>query len=423
MPATGPAKHATVIPLRRLALLLGGLAMFGPFSIDTIFPAFPEMGAALGADKLAMQQTISVYLVAYALMSVVHGPLSDAIGRRRVILGGLVVFILATVGCALSTDLATLLVFRAVQGLSAGVGLIVGRAVIRDVLHGDDAQRLMSQVSMIFGIAPAIAPVIGGWILGWSHWPMIFWFLVAFSTALLLATWRALPETHPASERLAPRPRELLRGYAGIFLNPRFQRLAAAGTFNFGALFLYIASAPAFVLDILGLGQDAFAWFFVPMIGGMMAGAWTSGRIAGRVSGVAQVRLGFACCGAAVAVNLLYNLLVSEPAVPWAVLPMMLNAFGVALVFPILTLAILDMYPRQRGSASSLQAFTSLVLNAIIAGALSPLLSDDPLWLAIGAVVFALLGWAIWHWEIRAGTRMPPGDPEYAAALEPTERL
>jgi DHA1 family bicyclomycin/chloramphenicol resistance-like MFS transporter len=422
MPAT-PTHGSPDIPLRRLALLLGGLAMFGPFSIDTIFPAFPEMGAALGADKLAMQQTISVYLIAYALMSVVHGPLSDAIGRRRVILGGLCVFIVATAGCALSTDLPMLLGFRALQGLSAGVGLIVGRAVIRDVLHGDDAQRLMSQVSMIFGIAPAIAPVIGGWILGWSRWPMIFWFLAAFSTALLLATWRALPETHPPSERLAPRPRELLRGYAGIFLNPRFQRLAAAGTFNFGALFLYIASAPAFVLDILGLGQDAFAWFFVPMIGGMMAGAWTSGRIAGRVSGAAQLRLGFACCGVAVALNLLYNLLVAQPEIPWAVLPMMLNAFGVALVFPILTLAILDMYPRQRGSASSLQAFTSLVLNAIIAGALSPLLSDDPLWLAIGAVVFALLGWAIWHWETRTGTRMPPGDPEYAAALEPTDRL
>src|SRR5690606_17137162 len=111
--------------LRRLALLLAGLAMFGPFSIDTIFPAFPSMGADLRADKLAMQQTISVYLVAYALMSLVHGPLSDMLGRRRVILGGLVVFVAASVGCALADDLSTLLVFRAIQGLSAGVGLIV----------------------------------------------------------------------------------------------------------------------------------------------------------------------------------------------------------------------------------------------------------------------------------------------------------
>ena len=408
--------------IRRLALILGGLAMFGPFSIDTIFPAFPQMGAQLGADKLAMQQTISVYLLAYALTSVLHGPLSDAIGRRKVILGGLVVFTLASVGCALSMDLGTLLAFRALQGLSAGVGLIVGRAVIRDVLHGDDAQRLMSQVSMIFGIAPAIAPIIGGWILGWSAWPVIFWFLVAFSVALLLATWMFLPETHPPAARLPLKARPLLRDYFAIFVNPRFQRLAAAATFNFGALFLYIASAPAFVVDLLKLNERQFGWFFVPMIGGMMLGAFLSGRAAGRVSGRRLTGIGFACCGIAAAVNITYNLLAPVPTIPWAVLPMTLNAFGIALVFPILTLAILDMYPRQRGSASSLQAFTGLVSNALIAGVLSPLLSHESLHLALGASCFTLAGWLFWRWEMRVGQSVPRSTRD-AAALEPTEGL
>ena len=132
---------------RRLALVLGGLAMFGPFSIDTIFPAFPRIAADLGASDVAMQQTISVYLLAYAAMSLVHGPLSDALGRRGVILAGLAVFVVASVGCALATSLPALLAFRAFQGLSAGVGMIVGRAIIRDVFAGDDAQRLMSHVS------------------------------------------------------------------------------------------------------------------------------------------------------------------------------------------------------------------------------------------------------------------------------------
>lgn len=417
------AAPGKAISTRRLALLLGGLAMFGPFSIDTIFPAFPQMGAQLAADKLAMQQTIAVYLIAYALMSLVHGPLSDAIGRRRVILVGLVVFAGASAGCALSMDLTTLLWFRALQGLSAGVGLIVGRAVIRDVLHGNDAQRLMSQVSMIFGIAPAIAPVIGGWILGWSAWPVIFWFLVAFSVVLWFATLVFLPETHPKPARLPLRGSSLLRDYVAIFLNPRFQRLAAAGTFNFGALFLYIASAPAFVLDLLHLDERSFAWFFVPMIGGMMLGAFTSGRIAGKVDGATQVRIGFACCGLAAALNIAYNLIVAAPTVPWAVLPMMLNSFGIALVFPILTLAILDMYPRQRGSASSLQAFTGLVSNAVIAGVLSPLLSHHALHLALGAAAFSLLGWAIWRWERSVNARMPDCAPNQVGELEPTERL
>jgi DHA1 family bicyclomycin/chloramphenicol resistance-like MFS transporter len=216
-------------------------------------------------------------------------------------------------------------------------------------------------------------------------------------------------------------PRRLLRDYLAIFLNPRFQRLAASGTFNFGALFLYIASAPAFVLEILHLDARSFAWFFVPMISGMMLGAFVSGRYAGRMSGRMQSKLGFVCCGVAVTANVLYNLLVAQPAVPWAVLPMMLNAFGVGLVFPILTLAILDMYPRQRGAASSLQAFTSLVSNALIAGVLSPWLSHDPVQLALGTLVFAFLGWAFWRWEMHA--HRVPDAPAIVPALEPTDRM
>ncbi|KAF1690400.1 multidrug effflux MFS transporter [Pseudoxanthomonas taiwanensis] len=406
---------------RRLALLLGGLAMFGPFSIDTIFPAFPQMAAQLGADKVAMQQTISVYLAAYALMSVVHGPLSDAIGRRRVILGGLVVFTLASVGCALSRDLATLLCFRALQGLSAGVGLIVGRAVIRDVLQGDDAQRLMSQVSMIFGIAPAIAPVIGGWMLGAGRWPLIFWFLAAFGALLIASVGRWLPETHPPQARLPLRPRHLARDYLAIAANPRFLRLAAAGALTFGGLFLYIASAPAFVMELLRLGERDFAWLFIPTIGGMTLGAFVSGRVAGRWPAARQVGAGFACCGLAAAANLAYNALAAGIAVPWAVLPMSLFSFGVALVFPVLTLAILDMYPRQRGSASSLQAFLQLVLNALIAGLLSPLLSHHGLHLALGMAAFGLAGWLFWRWESHVTRRLPPTPA--TPMIEPGEQL
>ena len=406
---------------RRLALLLGGLAMFGPFSIDTIFPGFPQIAADFGADKLAMQQTISVYLAAYALMSVVHGPLSDTVGRRRVILAGLVVFIVASVGCALSRDLATLLAFRALQGLSAGVGLIVGRAVIRDVYQGSDAQRLMSKVSMIFGIAPAIAPIIGGWMLGAGRWPWIFWFLVAFSVLLLASTALWLPETHPREARMPLRPGRLLRDYGAIAVNMRFQRLAAAGAFGFAGLFLYIASAPAFVMELLGLGEQRFAWLFFPTIGGMTLGAFLSGRVAGRWQPPYQVGVGYACMGVAALGNVLYNAFTPVPSVPWAVLPMSLAAFGVALVFPILTLALLDMYPRQRGSASSLQAFTQLVLNAVVAGVLSPLLSHDGLYLALGMAGFIAVGWMFWRWEVRVSRRFPP--PPSAPTLEPGEQL
>lgn len=254
---------------------------------------------------------------------------------------------------------------------------------------------------MIFGIAPAIAPIIGGWILGWGAWPLIFWFLAAFSVLLLALTWVGLPETHAKEARLPLRFGPLLRDYIAIFANPRFQRLAAASSFNFAALWLFIASAPAFVVDHLRLGEADFGWFFVPMIGGMVLGAFVSGRTAGRIRGEKLVHIGFTASAIAILLNFAYTWLVDVPTVPWAVLPISLNAFGIALVFPIVTLAILDMYPRQRGSASSLQAFTSLVLNALIAGVLSPLISAHVMWMVIVASVFLALAFGFWTWERR----------------------
>jgi DHA1 family bicyclomycin/chloramphenicol resistance-like MFS transporter len=406
----------------RLAFILGALAMLGPFSIDTVFPAFAVMEAELGVGKTAMQQTISTYLLGYAGMSLVHGPLSDVLGRRPVILAGILVFALASAGCALSTSLPMLLGFRVLQGLSAGVGLIVGRAIVRDALHGDDAQRLMSNISMIFGVAPALAPIVGGWVLGWQNWQAIFWFLAAFALLLMLLTTVALPESHPPERRLPLDLRVLVRGYADMLGNGRFRLLALAGTANFGALFLYIASAPAFVLDMLKLNAQQFGWFFAPTIGGMVFGAWVSGRSAGKVSGVRLVNYGFFFCALSAGLNIGYNWLVPQPELPIAVLPTVLSAFGIALVFPILTLAILDMYPNQRGSASSMQAFIGLLSNAMIAGLLSPALSDRPIKLALGAAAFTAVAWTMWRWYLAHAGRVPEM-PAEAAALEPTAEL
>ncbi|WP_339827003.1 multidrug effflux MFS transporter [uncultured Arenimonas sp.] len=406
----------------RLALILGGLAMFGPFSIDTVFPAFLVMADDLGVGKVAMQQTISVYLIGYAAMSLFHGPISDAIGRKKVMLAGIVLFTLASVGAALAQDMPTMLAYRFIQGLSAGVGMIVGRAVIRDCLQGDDAQRLMSHISMIFGIAPAIAPVIGGWILGFSDWHGIFWFLAAFGVLLLVATAWGLPETHPTADRTPLHPVTLARDYGAMLGNRSFRLLALVSVFNFGALFLYIASAPAFVMDLLGLGEQDFVWFFAPTIGGMMLGAWFSGRAAGRMPGRRLVGWGFLFCGIAAAYNIGYNALTTSPTLPWAVLPTALGAFGIALVFPIVTLGLLDMYPRQRGGASSMQAFIGLLSNALIAGVLSPMVSHSGLALALTAAAFTAVAFGLWRWYLAHSTRCP--DPDAAIARhEPTDKM
>jgi DHA1 family bicyclomycin/chloramphenicol resistance-like MFS transporter len=334
-----------------LAPLLASLAMLGPFSIDAFFPAFLAMETALEVDPTSMQLTLSAYLGAYAVMSLVHGPLSDSFGRRGVIVYSLLMFSLATVGCALSTSFGMLMVFRVLQGVSAGAGQIVGRAIIRDRFDGADAQRLMSQVTLIFGVAPAAAPIIGGWVLTIAGWRAIFWALAMFSTAVMLLSIAALPETHPRERRVRFALKPLVRTYSAIVRDRRFVMLGLAASFNFGALFTYIASAPAVILNLLHLNERQFAWLFVPTIGGMMIGSLMSGRLAGKISTLRTVRIGYSLMGIGVLVNLLVSASL-PPRLPWTVLPIGLIGMGVSLSFPTLTLLMLDRFPAVRGAAT-----------------------------------------------------------------------
>ena len=381
---------------RSLAPLLAALAMFGPFAIDTMFPAFPAIAEQFAASPLAMQQTLSVYMIAYALMSLLHGPLSDAVGRRPVILGGVAIFVLASIGCALSRNITELLLFRALQGLSAGAGLIVGRAIIRDCYEGAEAQKLMATVSMIFGVAPAIAPIIGGWVVSYARWPMIFWLLAGFAAILWVFCLRLLPETHPQHQRVVLSMRTMLHTYAHIARDRGTLALVLAGTLGFNALFVYIASAPAFVLDLLKLSEREFAWLFIPAISGLMLGSFLSGRLAGRIDAVATIRIGYSLMLGATVANIGVALLLPQPLLPWSVLPIALHSMGIGIAFPTLTLLLLDRYPQHRGGASSVQAFVSLVFSALIAGVLSPLVSGSALALACTAGAVTVIGFGSW---------------------------
>ena len=369
--------------------------MLSPFSLDTFFPSFPAIAQEFSLSALQLQQTLTAYLVPYGLTMLLHGPLSDAIGRRPVILAGVTIFVFACIGAALSQSLFWLLVFRALQGMSAGAGLIVARAVIRDCLDGDAAQKLMAQATMIFSVAPAIAPIIGGWILGWSQWHAIFWAMALFAFLVLLACLAWMPETHPAQARTPLRLAALVRGSWAILRNPRFLQLSLAACFNFGALFLYIASAPVVVLEYLGLNEQQFGWMFVPIVAGLMVGSFLSSRLAGRASQSATARLGFGLSLFAALANLAYNLSVDAVSLPWAVIPLGFAAAGIGLAFPLLTILMLDMYPRHRGAAASIQAFTSLSINALIAGLLAPLLAPHRSLLALAAALMCIAAVAL----------------------------
>lgn len=380
----------------RLPILLGILAMTGPFSIDTIFPAFPEMSQAFRVPPLAMQQSISAYLLAYATMSLFHGPASDAFGRRRVLMIGSMLFSLASVGCATSGSLPELIFFRVLQGLCAGVGLIVGRAIIRDLYKDAAAQKAMSHVSLVFGLGPALAPVLGGWLLGFSQWPSIFWFLAGFGVLSCLISWKLLPESHPAGGRAPFNPRALLSTYRRMLGNRHFVLLVACSSLSFSAFFLYIASAPALVFQHLKLDESQFGWLFIPMVAGLMAGAYVFGLLAGKVPAELQVKAGFAL-GLLAAAGSFFIATGELPLTPVVLtLPLSLLAFGVALITPIIGLKLLDLYPGSRGATSSLQLSLSLGTNAVIAGLVSPLVSAQLPALTGAAAALLLAGALLW---------------------------
>ena len=396
-----------------LAALLAGLSMFGPFTIDAFFPAFHAIAEEFDASPWQMQQTISLYLLGYALMALVHGPLSDAYGRRRVILAGVIAYTLASVGCALATNIESLLLFRLLQGCATGAGMIVGRALVRDLYQGAEAQRVMAMISMFFGIAPAIAPVIGALIFSVANWHAVFLFLVGYGLVLWLLCLRLLPETHPHAARTVFRPLPLMRNYLGILRDWRFLLLVIASSGNFGAQFLYISSAPSYIERFLGLGSFGYAWFFVPMIGGMTLGSFAASRLAARISPEACIQRGYWVMAMAMIANLVYNLVDRSPTVPWAVIPNFIYAFGVALSFPPMNLLMLDRHPHHRGSASSLQAFGSGLIMAFISGVAAGFVLESALHLAIGSLVLFLLGWFAW-WLYRRGTTATPHAVELA---------
>ena len=380
-----------------LAVLLACLGMLGPFSIDTYLPAFTGIAKSIGATPIEMQQTLSAYLFGFAIMNLFHGALADSFGRRPVVLTGVAMFTIASAGCALSNHIGMLVFFRALQGMAAGAGIVVARAVIRDMFAPADAQRVMSQVTIYFGVAPAIAPMVGGFLFVHADWHAIFWFLTLVGVLLFAANYRFLPETLHVHQRQPFETRHLVRGYWQLGSSPQFITLALASGIPFNGMFLYVLSAPVFLGDHLGLAPGQFFWFFMLTISGIMGGAFLSGRLAGKIKPRHQIRHGFVIMLSVSVLNLLANLLF-EPNVWWSMWPIAIYSFGWALMVPVVTLLVLDLFPERRGMASSLQAFVGSVANGLVAGVIAPLVMHSPVGLATASLLMMSIGIFSWIW-------------------------
>lgn len=383
--------HSKTPAPRGIALLLAALAALGPFSIDTYLPSFNDIGSSLLATPLEVQQTLTAYLLPFALMTLWHGAFSDALGRRRVILVTVALFAAASAGCMLATRIEQLWLLRGLQGMTAGAGIVICRAIVRDLYDGPAAQRLMSHITMMFALAPAIAPVIGGWLQTWFGWRAVFAFLALVSIVLWLACWYRLPETLPGDQRQPLHLGYLARSYWKVLTAPAFLLICGALALNFAAFFIYVLSAPVFLMRHLGVSATGFLWLFGPAMSGLMLGAWLSGVVAGKLSPARTIAAGYLMMTTAAMFNIGLNLAVS-PVLPWSVLPIFGFTFGMSMAMPCLTLQALDLFPEQRGLAASCQTFLQSAFNSVVAGLIAPALWVSTLKLALGMGSLMLLG-------------------------------
>jgi MFS transporter, DHA1 family, multidrug resistance protein len=352
-------------PPARTVVVLGGLTMFGPLSLDLYLPALPQLADDLNASASAAQLTITACLVGLAVGQLVAGPMSDRFGRRRPLMIGLVTYVLASVACALAPSVTVLVVLRLIQGLAGAAGIVISRAVARDLYSGSALMIFFSRLLLIAGLAPVLAPVLGGQLSRIMSWRGIFGVLAGFGAALLLAGWFGLKETLPPERRIVGGFSRTLRGYTTLLRDRFFVGCALSSGLAGATLFAYISGSTFVLQKIYGMSPQGFSLVFGAISLGLVAAAQAGARIAlvwplTRVLGVGLIINLFG------ATALLITVITALPmGVLIGTLVVMVCAVGV--IFPTANALAMADYPDLAGTASSLQGLSQFLFGAVAA--------------------------------------------------------
>ncbi len=392
VPATAPLKAA-----RRTGLLvtfiLGGLTALPPLSMDMYLPALPEVTDVLHSPAATIQLTLTACLAGMALGQLVIGPMSDKWGRRKPLLIGMVVYVLATAICALAPTAELLIAFRLLQGLAGSAAIVIARAVVRDLYDGVEMARFFSNLMLISGTAPIVAPLIGGQVLRFSDWRGVFVVLTAVGFVLTLMVWRSLGETLPPERRQTGGVGAALRTMRGLLGDRVFAGYTLAGGFAFAVLFSYIAASPFVVQEIYGASPQAFSLLFGVNSCGLIAVGQINGKLlVGRVDMDKTLSVGLAVVTvASVALLLMATGVFGEVGlVPIAAaLFVVMSAMG--LVLPNTNAQALMRTPHAAGSASALIGTSSFLVGAVASPLVGIAGEDTAVPMAVVQLVCSLL--------------------------------
>ncbi len=381
---------------RWLILLLSAFVALGPLSTDMYLPALPAMVERFSSSVSEVQLTISSYLVGFALFHLVCGPLADRYGRKPVLLGGLMIFCLASIGCALARDIETLIAFRFLQGVGACTGPTLGRAMVRDI-HGAAAARPLALMAAIMALAPVIAPTLGGWMLLVLPWSSIFWFLLVYGLIGIVALWLWLPESLPVRQPL--RARVILRNFSRLSSSGMFMGHVVAASLLYAGAFAFISGSSFVLIGLFDVPAHQFGYWFMFIVAGYIAGNLFTIRVSVRL-GAGWLMLAGSGLGLLAGLSML--LLVQWWPHPLSVIgPMALYTAAVGIAMPHAMAAALAPFPDMAGTASALMGFVQMGFAAVAGVVVGLLLAETalPMTATISAVsagsllLFALLQW------------------------------
>jgi DHA1 family bicyclomycin/chloramphenicol resistance-like MFS transporter len=378
----------------RYAVILGLLSVIGPFAIDMYLPALPTIGRELGASIEATQGSLMAFFISVGLGQLLYGPLADMLGRKPPLYFGLAVFALASVGCALAPNVETLIAFRFLQGLGACAGMVVPRAVVRDLHTGNDAARLMSLLMLVFSIGPILAPLAGTGVTAIASWRAIFWVMVLAAVLGMLLVAFALPETRPREQRVESSIGSAIAGYAQLLRDRYFIGLVLIGAFGISSFFIYLANSSFVLIQHYGLTPTQYSFAFSVNAISFFGFSQLNGRLAARFGLSRVMRVGVT--GFALSVLTLLVLMASGIDGMFVLIGVLFVGNGfLGLVIPTSAVLALDEHGKIAGTASALMGTLQMVTGAVMMALVGIFLDGTALPMVYGIAACGVICYAL----------------------------
>ena len=380
---------------RSRAILLTGMVSLGALSTDMYLPALPDMVRVFDTDMPMVQLTLSVFLISFGLAQLVYGPLSDHFGRRPLILGGMGLYTIGSMLCAIAQSIEFLIFARALQATGACAGPVLARAVVRDLFEKNEAARYLAYMASAMALVPALAPVLGGWVMHFSDWRSIFWLIASFAVIIGLMSAAGLPESNPYRGQSSVHPTHIIKTYLSLWHNWIFVRSALANALIFAGMFSFISGSSFVLIDGLGVSTENFGWCFAAVIFGFLSGTQISGRLSHTLDPARLIPVGLVI-GVVSTAAMITVLAAGWVSVIGIIVPASAFFTATGLVLPNAMALAINPFPEKAGAASAMMGATQMAGGATAAMIVGYLHDGSPWGMASVMAICAIAGLISW---------------------------